>query len=605
MLFCINPYAPISSDIYAYSAGYFAMPECYDSSFLGSMSGADSLIWNGACAVGRMSSSISGMGGIFGGGLGNYIRGLSRRAIAHARHRHPAKRKQLPTGTDNKNPAVRGRAYLRDHVGIGRQMPTQQDVIKNIFGPPPMDNPEALARYRAAVEEFKKGDNAMRTVVKDVVGSWMNDPVARTEFVRRWGMARNSVEMARALFDPKDDGSFIRVLSQFVEGLNPNARTQSEQDANWEKVARWFGDNLGGGTIPNMGDEAYDIAMSRGINQSSPADQKTSIDRLVTDGGYMPEEAEMIMRPVGTMEEADALTRYLTTYSSNGPAMKQNTSQIKDMNEKLASAQKNFDEKNEKLKAGGLSREDKARTEGQVEQYRRDIEGYKTELKSLHKQRAEYFLEDYARFVRMFYNMEPENFGYKAGTLPDGVTDVPSAAKEAYRWLGVDVDMPAGWRANEEKELPETEKGKAEGTGGKGKPKPVPNQTPSAPDPGQDYIDEIELKGYLAEDAWILKNEMGIEDPSNLPTRDEFNEAYARAKKFKDTFEVREVLAKDPAKKYTYGQVSEVLDNPKAPISNVKDLIDYAADVNRDLKAKEDKDDPFKDEQDPNGQSIP
>jgi len=407
-----------------------------------------------------------------------------------------------------------------------------------------MDDPEALARYRAAVEDFKKNDNALRSVVKDVIGSWMNDPVARSEFVRRWAMAQTGEQMARALFDPKDDGAFIRQLAQIVPGLD----NERDRDAMWKKVAAWFSDNLGGDTIPNMGDEAYDIAMSRGIDQSSPADAKTATNKLVTDGGYLPEEAETIMKPVGSMSEADALTRYLVTYSQNGQQMKSLASQIDQARKELEFYyNKASDEK--------LKKEER-------EQYKQQVDKIKLQIKGLHEQRAKFFLDDYMRFAQMYYNMDEDDFGYKPGKLPEGVTDVPTAAQWLYRRHGVGVDLPQGWREDEKKEIGEIKGDEKKGAGGS-------QQTSAA---GSNYKQAAVAKGYKDTDAGLLAR---IEpDPNKLPPRAGFAEWYAKKRGFNTLQDVEFALADRGATSST--QLAPLYD-PNADVEKQVRLIEIAA----------------------------
>ena len=121
-------------------------------------------------------------------------------------------------------------AIIPSHLIIRQQ---DREIEFVLFGERPDEDDEArLSAYDGAIAEERKRDTALRIFIENIIHDWMSDPKSRGEFVHMWGAAKNDAEKARALFDPKGDGSYLKYLAELVAGLQSGERQPDKKSQN-------------------------------------------------------------------------------------------------------------------------------------------------------------------------------------------------------------------------------------------------------------------------------------------------------------------------------------------------------------------------------------
>ena len=374
-----------------------------------------SFIWTGAATVGRIAGGWPpGWGGIDSyGSASNLIDRLYARMGIGAPSAPPEKKK-VPQGTDSKNTADRGRSYIRERIGNGKELPTQTDVLSNIYGDKVDDS---------TWNDAKKNDKALRTITEKIVKDWINDPKARTEFIRKWDMAKNDADRVAALADPRGDGGYLQHLSEFVSGLQ-NGNDFSIYKQNMEKIANWFATNFDQGTIFAMGDETAGIVRSLGIGSSTPIANKEEYIGKLVDKGYSREEVQTIASAFDSKELADEAMRRIERQGSDINEIKAiKEDKIQQLRQRLSEAKKDEDKK----------------------EIQRQIDALQKQYDRAQEARAQRFMQDYMKVVESHFGHTPQELGYEAGKLPAGVKDVPTAVvwiQNQLRGLGHNVEVP-------------------------------------------------------------------------------------------------------------------------------------------------------------------
>ncbi len=376
-----------------------------------------SFIWTGTAAVGRLTGSWPpGWGSIDSFGAAS---ALIDRLYAQLGIGAPSKapeKKKVPEGTDSPEYATRGRSYIRERIGNGNPLPTQSDVLNNIFGDKAND---------ATWNDEKKKDRALRTVTEKIVNDWINDPKARTEFMRKWNMAKDDIGRAEALLDPRGDGGYLQHLSEFVTGLQSGG--YDIQVENIRKVAEWFTTNFGNATLAAMGEETAAIARSLGIGSSTPLTNKEKYIGKLVDRGYSREESEMIVSTFNSEEMADEAMRRMDKVADRA---------------KLDEARRAMRDAQRDLAELGTD----PKNEANRKQLQRNIQQYDENIKAGEGERAKGFIQNYMKIVESRFGHTPQELGYEAGKLPTGVKDVPTAVvwiQNQLRQRGHNVYVPA------------------------------------------------------------------------------------------------------------------------------------------------------------------
>gem|GEM_PF-3861180 len=491
-------------------------------------------IWKAGCSVGNIVGSWPpGFSCGQYGAVSTYMDWLYGRLQARKGPSKENRREPLPLGTDSPSYAERGRSYVREKLGLGKKLPEYNKVARNLYGPTPKDE-ESKARYKGFVDEDRKNDSTLRAITENIVSDWIKDEKAEGQFLRKWNIAMRDgdhVMAVRALLDPYGDGKYLREISNIVTGISD----KDDLDTMWKKIADHLNNTIGFEAIFAMGDETSDICMTVGGiagSEETPITNRESYISKVVDKGYLREEAEKIVEPLASEEEADEL--------------------IRNLNDQRSTAN-NLKELKEKLKTG------KAEEKKQAEQ----------NIAILEKQRAEQYLQDFMRFARWRYGQKKaDSFGYKAGELPKDVSDVPTAVKWAYGNLGIKVEVPersAGQQV-----------GKSAGHGGKGGGGKAITKLDYSED--DQYV--LRAKGYTDKDMQMLQS-FGMKEVDKIPDKKDFALFAARSRKFNNLNEVARFLGQFGGS--GDGGLSESdyltgLNDPNASVSEIADLIKQAAD---------------------------
>ena len=479
------------------------------------------MLWNSARAIGSFAADWPGVKG-----MGRYfdrlyrMRGLGRDDV------EPPRKKSVAEGTDSPSYAERGVSYLREKVGFGHQLPQQGEVLHNLFGERPDEDDEArLSAYDGAIAEERKRDTALRIFIENIIHDWMSDPKSRGEFVHMWGAAKNDAEKARALFDPKGDGSYLKYLAELVAGLQSGENPELAMEK-WQKVADWSANNLGSDTLIAIGDEAVLIARSRGLPPETRISDSGKYMNKLINKGYTKKEAETLASAFETEEEAEHVIRNLRG-QQNQSSIEQHKAQMREAS----------DERNWEINKGQIER--------------------------LEKERADIFLRDFSQFAIGRYGMELS--GYSLGEIPDGVKDVPTAVKWAYDRLGRNVFLPA------EEELPpkpppQSATGGGLGrrvAGGGGRPALPPAVVAARTTQFRPLVSNVLAgKGYSTDEFGALENSLNLSKQfaesgvpvdaaslsnleSKFPNRNGFADWFAGANGFENLAAVAGVLNSD------------------------------------------------------------
>lgn len=469
----------------------------------------------------------SGMG-VWPSDFGRYQDALYARYCSSEDSGAPsARKKRVPRGTDSSDHPTRAGAYVSSRIRNGR-LPDYHDVFRNMMiNRHGTDDPTKVGENRWENEraQDKETDQYLRAC-SEIIAKWYTEDIARGMFARRMDGAweANDFEgIVRALFDPKGDGSYLKDLSSFIPGLT------SDEEKSWETVVGWFKDHLGEDAVYMMASEARRLADEDGWKREpglTAADKKEYLTK-VKDAGYTEAEAGMIVSAWKKKPEAEVAMKRLATIASQ---QETDLRRIEANEENIEISKSNI-EKLERQKSQLTKPEDKAENDKQIAEATEKMGELKKKNEGLEAGRAERFLQA-IRPTFYYYGQDPRSLAWS------NITDVPTAVKWFYKdQLGrnvmeppVEVEAaPVEAPAEPPAAQPAAPAGAAQSSGG-GQPKVVFTEADK---------EILVNKGYTDAEFAILEK-LGVK-AGNLPSRDGFDNWFARGYGFNSFAEVEDI----------------------------------------------------------------